>query len=636
MMAYKTPRQTSEDLVKFFPPSKLPHQNYSGEQRNAFLQQKGTYTIAYNYFRDQLNKINPNLFPYLTEAEKKTLKERLLSIFNLIQIQLHFDEIEKRHYNRQNYYKALDDCAAHLQNLSSDQTLVEQAHNTPESLDELRAVFAKKLAEPQNYLKFLGIIGKNGLVESLAKDLYKFNVGKSVAVKKWLTQINFRRLYWIWGDTLLASILALLPNDFFNKSQAQWELSTPTPIMGYLSFLLYYIRFSINFYLLLKHTFFPSEAERKNFELKDRLRAQWEQRKFLLLNDSIWATANLLGFVWLKGAGKLGLIGNLLTMGLLVMDLSLTIWRFEEAKSNHKNQLNKLKEAKANLESELASLEKAAKLPQTTDNPEIYTKISQLEAHLNDLKNAEKELHLAWKYRRYGLINDLIFATGLVIGFSIMCSFFLPPAMAVAAPAFMLGGAAVCFALTVTYTAVNSGIKIAKEKGYIKNLVEERRAFLKQYTNTSTLTEQKKLFLLLTQNQNELLLHQAKIEYKRLKLIRSVLVDAIIPAVVFTSFVFMPLGIGLAVLAASLILAALSHIFIKQFKPQASKLPAFEETHFNKFDAKNDPCLKRFASSTANKLSSMRLFSPKSRGYQPIAVESEAPNNPILLNTQAQ
>ena len=74
------------------------------------------------------------------------------------------------------------------------------------------------------------------------------------------------------------------------------------------------------------------------------------------------------------------------------------------------------------------------------------------------------------------------------------------------------------------------------------------------------------------------------IRYQKMKLVRSVLVDALVPSLVFAGFVFMPLGVGLAVVAAGFALMIVSHYILKRYEPKAGKLPSFDEHDYTAFE----------------------------------------------------
>ena len=132
----------------------------------------------------------------------------------------------------------------------------------------------------------------------------------------------------------LKTVLSQIPEGFYNINQAQEAIRAPDPYTGYLSWTLYYFRYSLHLSLLLKHTIKGPwmSAEEAKTPWYERFQTQWTQRKFILLNDALWGTANLVTFFWLTGKGVLGTVGDALTIGLLVFDIAVTFWDFEEQK----------------------------------------------------------------------------------------------------------------------------------------------------------------------------------------------------------------------------------------------------------------------------------------------------------------
>lgn len=95
---------------------------------------------------------------------------------------------------------------------------------------------------------------------------------KTKTIKESMGWFNEKRLYWVWASSLLKVILAALPDDFFNVGQATEVVKAPDPYTGTLSWALYYFRFSLNMFLLLKHTIsgpWMSEREKRHHGQND-------------------------------------------------------------------------------------------------------------------------------------------------------------------------------------------------------------------------------------------------------------------------------------------------------------------------------------------------------------------------------
>lgn len=233
----------------------------------------------------------------------------------------------------------------------------------------------------------------------------------------WMSDVNERRLYWVWGGGMLSSVIEMLPDDFYRKAQAQKAVSAPAPITGYMSWVLYYTRFAINLSLLLKHSIdgpWMSEEERK-IPAWERFKTQWNQRKFSLLNDSIWGLANMACFFWLKGPGAMGMAGNVATAGLLLMDLSLSIWRFYEESTAYNKRIQAMYDAYDRLKGKLKKAEESS-----TPDPD---RIAELQRQLREANRLIMRTELDWKYKKLNMINDMAYAGGLLAAFCVACCF---------------------------------------------------------------------------------------------------------------------------------------------------------------------------------------------------------------------
>ncbi|KTD61176.1 coiled-coil domain-containing protein [Legionella spiritensis] len=359
----------------------------------------------------------------------------------------------------------------------------------------------------------------------------------------------------------------------------------------------------------------------------ERFKTQWNQRKFQLLNDSIWATANLVTFFWLTGAGTLGYAGNIVTVGLLLMDVSLTVWRFYEESTKHNKRMLELKTKREELEAQIrernftinelqSSIESLQEdsIGNTLAILDLQLRISKnqreidnLQEQVTEIARIERKTAFDWKYKKAGLILDLSYAVGLVLAFSLMCTFFFPPAMVAPGILLILGvaGAALSFALTVAYAAATGGLEIAKTRATTAEIKREYKELLQAFKDTqdelgklekddAKRPELKNLlkqqFIMLKDLEAEAGYHKQMARFQAAKLVRSVFIDAMIPAVVFASLVFMPLGIGLAVIGAGFALAVLSSIILNRFTPkEAEKYKMKEdEEDFKQFKANPD------------------------------------------------
>lgn len=511
-----------------------------------------------------VNTTNPAVFSFLNDAQSQALKEDLLFAFYVLSAQYLLDVSESRRQHLKTYSDNIQRCARLIQALQ----WAGQPETPAHQLDQESAAQGK-------HAKYLGL-NLGGL---LANQVVEFGDATSETIINLMNDANERRLYWVWAGGnggLLSSVITLMPETFGHKTQALKTLDLPTPALGYVSWIGYYARLAINLGLLLKHTLkgpWMEEAEYYYIPAWERFTTQWQQRKFQILNDAVWATVNLVTFFWLYGSGLLGYWGNVITAWLLLVDASLTIWRFLEESTTHNRQLKQFEDDLKTLKTQFNA--------ETDDAQKVL-----LQEHINALEKKTRQFKLDWQFKQYKLINDVTYALGIVVAFSLVCCFFFPPTLLAPATALMLSvaGAAACFTLTLLYAAVSGGLDIAKLKTTRQEAQQTTEALLEQFKKSSNEPEKKQYYLEIMRLQSNAVYHQQKIRLQKIDLVRSVFIDAIMPAVIFTSLMFLPTGIGIGVIAAGIALALLSKMLINQFKPRPHEaLPEFNEAAYQQF-----------------------------------------------------
>lgn len=485
-------------------------------------------------YLDIFNECNGGMIPYLREDQKKKLFLHLLYAYICLSKTLNEQLVLKRYVDLDKLRKDRHDCAQLLFQLN-------------QNIDISKAVLSEDA------------LSKINNEDSFSYQLKKIKKGKTQFIKKVMGLINERRLYWVWGGGLLAEVLNRFPNDFYYAGQAKVSTAAPSPYLCHLGWGLYYARFLIEFSLLLKHTIngpWMTKQEAKT-PWTQRFSKQWDQRKFTLINDSIWATANLICDFWWVGSGVKGHAGNLLTIGLLLMDLSISIWRFFEEKAKYESELKALQDLRDRYQRKRKSTDEINKA----------------------IKKCERE----WHYLKISLLNDIAYAAALLLAFSLMTVPFLPIATSLAMTLGLVG-IATCFALTVLYSAVDAGIGIAKTLNDKKGLAVQIKAIENESNRETDLNGLRQLHL----RRLDLLAldhyHDKMLRYQSLSLTRSVLIDATMPALVFASMVFLPMGTGIALLAVSLGIALLSKFVLEKYaKPKEPKKSEFNQNQFRLF-----------------------------------------------------
>ena len=587
-----------------------PLREYKSHASKNLARTRGELAMSLEFYEERADRTNPALFPYLTSAQKDVLNEELRFTFHLLSNQYQLDRSEMRRQYLKKRSRQLQRCAYLIEELreSSSETLGEllqkalrdsEKHAKYLGLTEVAPYLSEKIMQFINDSKKIDA-KKDQSIDAIMDNFKKKSAinpkewqfaGITTKIREWMGDVNGRRLYWVWGGGLLSTVISMLPDDFNNKQQALSGVTAPSPITGYMSWILYYARFGLNLGLLLKHTIqgpWMSQEER-TIPWQERFKTQWEQRKFALLNDSIWATANMICFLWLVGEGLLGYLGNAMTLGLLLMDVSLTVWRFQEDKTQYKRDLQRYIEDVEQLMLTIAGKQEKlsqAKKKKTDDEIRLLqSELSRLELRLKTAQQARDKLIGDWKYKESHLMLDLTYAASLLGAFGLMCCFLCPPATIPLATTAILGltGAALCFTLTMAYSATKSYIDIKQlkkshhgTKQLAQQKLEEIHRLLnedkKEHKESLTNYKIRQLYLeredllTTTKHQNEL------IQFQNMKLIHSVIVDAMIPPLIFAALTFFPMGIGLGVLAAGLALAVISHFILKRYTPQKAPL----------------------------------------------------------------
>ncbi len=511
---------------------------------DVLLQPRGLLMNLNNYAITELQQMNAYGFKYLNEANKKELIYKLKFMKSIFLRQLELDAKQSRAHRKDAFAAYLATCTKYLDSLEKNQEL-------------------NLMPQQNNSVKYLGII----LAQELTTTIQEFftKPGKTVKLQDLLTAINARRLYWVWSNILLQTVLAALSQDFFNTKQAQQTLATISPIAGYVSWILYYCRFAVNLFLVLKHTIKGSwmTPEEQRLSTMDRLKIQLNQRKFIMINDLVWASINLVCFFWLHGQGALGYAGNIVTGVLLLIDLALTCWRVKEEQDNFIQQQLVLKQ----------------QIKKLTINKELFDQKSQLEMLQQNLT----ELQFNWKYKSFQMTRDICYGVSIITGFSIFTAAYLPTSMisTTLLAALPIIGAALLFISTIIYNIVSYKIEIAKNKATTlasEEKLNKLHKSLKQLQNNPVQNNPEKtldnenqcklIFLQIQEIEARTKQQKAAIEHKKLQLVFSMLIDQLIPPVIFAALVFLPLGPGLAVIGAGLALILLLKFITRYLTPK--------------------------------------------------------------------
>ena len=547
-----------------------------------------------------LENINAASFHYLNDTQKTALAQELYFAFYLFSAQDQLDVTEDRRQCLPERGAQRTQCSELLAQLRwslGSKTLSE-------TNDEVE--LARAIDDSEKPMKYLGLT----LVAPVLVDLTQAFISTG-NVKEKMNEINGRRLYWVWGRTFVCTVLDLFSADFHYKSQAEETLAMQGVAMGYISWILYYARAGMYWSLLLKHTIKGPWMNQAEYDMDvttwERFSTQWDQRKFELLNDTIWATCNLACFYWLISAKALGLWGDVFTLVLLAMDISIAVWQLKEEETKHNATLLHFRTQIETLEDKIDALEHGTdkqsqrlfrhremvatidgkkQVLEHTDEEKDELKqqqINVLKEQLMALRQAEDKCKSDWILKQKGFIYDLAYAIGLFAAFSIVCFSVLAAAPAMA---LILGvvGAGLCFSLNAAYSALKNNLEVEVAQHADTAAITAYQDCLALFLDSPDLHERKRLYLEIQRLEMTSEHQQKVITFQQMTLVHSIIVEALMPAIVFSALVFLPLGLGLVAIAGGIALAVLVYKCIEPYKPEMGELRRFNGPKFLAFE----------------------------------------------------
>lgn len=361
-----------------------------------------------------------------------------------------------------------------------------------------------------------------------------------------LDPLNACRLYWVWGGSLLQDVLHLLSGKLLNIDIATRETSAPSYSLGMLSWILYYTTFFLDVYMLCKHTI-PGPwmtEEEKNRPISERFLEQWHLRKHSMINDLVWATANLVCFYWLKGDGFKGHAGDAGTVVLLVVDCLVSLWLYMEEKRLHEQAI-------ITLTHEIEYWNKGARIFDTAE-AERRMKIDLLEK-----MKAEQERD--WIYRKASHLTNIYIAGAYVLA----CLLFLATAFPLPEATLTVTSvtaSAACFLLAVAYNAISAGIDISRANAVRADLERDLAALERDFSDEGSEEKKRALFIQIQDTKAKIEVQQKQIRYTVMELARTIIVDSTLPLMVFALSVFVPLTLFMSPTMAGFLIIGLAFI----------------------------------------------------------------------------
>lgn len=521
------------------------------------------------FYGGRLSKFDPIDFIRLNPIKRIALEEELQNTYDLIYDECRLHALAGDSPLMRERAGQMDHCAYLLDRLRNTPAFGEKC--SPEKINQLTIETSQ--GKPVKYVALTLI------APLIANTMHQITMGERLEnMRDQMSAANLYRLNWVWAGGLDRTICDAIPLDFRNSQNARTVFNDIAPITGYMSWILYYCRLGIELYLLTKNSLkgswmdpWRSEADKAmNIGIYERFTTQLAQRKFALLNDAFWATANMACFLWLIGEGVLGYtmyMGNVLTGALLVFDLMLTAWKYHETSTEH-NQFM------LHYDNEIKTLQEAI-----DDEPDEMKK-AVLNEHLDVLHQAREQCAFDWVYTDKQFKTDLLYAAGLFLGFSVLCGFFFPPAALLPTSMLVLAlvGSALSFALTVAYHTWITAIEIEKfhdlsikTTGKINLLEEKIMSLVDDMDSNSDQSLRLQIDALRSESihlLNDLLYQQEMIVHHKKSQVQQVISETMLPVAAFAFLVFLPFQWGVALLVPTVSYLFMSSSIVEANKPK--------------------------------------------------------------------
>jgi hypothetical protein len=167
---------------------------------------------------------------------------------------------------------------------------------------------------------------------------------------------------------------------------------------GFASYGFYIVRGGIDAICGIKNLSQTDVFVKEEITRDDQVKFQTEQRYQRIANDILlWAPVNFLTFHYLTGPGKLGMIGNYLTVGLLIGDLCLALYGYSHKVSQFSAIKDDIEKEIEKIQAQIDTLagSEAEQIKKLTQEKEQLNKyLDKLtEAHHKDLEKLRYQLY---------------------------------------------------------------------------------------------------------------------------------------------------------------------------------------------------------------------------------------------------
>ncbi|WP_010655302.1 hypothetical protein [Fluoribacter dumoffii] len=303
-------------------------------------------------------------------------------------------------------------CATLLENFYKAYSNYGKQADYSEIKQQIKKQLLKQKEDKKNEDEFIDSL-KNSFIKGFR------NLAKAPAhlsqIRDYVAYLNLCRVYWVFCRLTLTSGFALAKElQILEKLDAILGTHTdadkiidfikaPNGLLNYFSVGLFLMRFAIDFGLLIRHTFFPSElGEGKNTpeEIWARFKNELYKRHCNFANDLVWATVNFItNFNHITHISDF--TAGITTAVFLGFDVCMALYKCHLAKQEYLAQ-------KEYYEKQLRKLD---------EHPENFSGMD-IELHKTMLLRQIKEAEIDWQTKQATFYFNASAAALLMLGFS--------------------------------------------------------------------------------------------------------------------------------------------------------------------------------------------------------------------------
>ena len=208
--------------------------------------------------------------------------------------------------------------------------------------------------------------------------------------------------------------------------------------------------------------------------------------------------------------------------------------------------------------------------------------ISSLDSHSEALRKDQHQHARLWIQKKYQHMLNIALSLGLITGsITVMCAYFPPLAVL---PMMHLLGLSICFSAIVLHTAVEGELNTHHAAQSNRNIRAESELLLDKFNHTDYVPEKKLLYLEMQRLHAQSDHQQAMISYQQMRVLHTLCLQVMCPALIFASFLVMPAA-SFVLLSLIFLLSVLSTQYLARYEPKIMVDLRFRDDLFEKFVA---------------------------------------------------